>query len=200
MSISFYTKVTSIDSHWRNKRVRVCADMSPSIGTPPRLIQPPSVHDARLLLPSLTPKWDPLTLSETNSFICNDQLNFNEIFPSVGSTTFGTNSIRNTNSFQFDLRKTLPFLESTPSVSHPAMTRPYSSTSSISQNLTVSFHFTPFFLSQVPFSILEQFRTDPTGRLSIEPTLRSRKYWDCLCMSLTLWCRFRMRCRQLWSH
>lgn len=88
-------------------------DMSPSIGTPPRFIQPPSINDARLLIPSLTQnlnqKWDPLTLSESNfdsfslnvngrihldSLMCNEQLNFNDIFPSVDSTTFGTNSIR----------------------------------------------------------------------------------------------------------
>jgi hypothetical protein len=46
----------------------VVVDMSPSIGTPPRFIQPPSINDARLIIPSLTQninnKWDSLSLSD----------------------------------------------------------------------------------------------------------------------------------------
>lgn len=96
-------------------------NMSPSIGTPPRFIQPPSINDSRLLIPSLTQninqKWDPLSLSD-NSSICNEQLNLNDIFQSVPTNTFTNNSS----------------IQSTPSVSHPAMTRQ----SSMSHNLTNS--------------------------------------------------------------
>jgi hypothetical protein len=67
MLILFYIKV---------KTNRFClliyfisyVDISPSIGTPPRLIQPPLLNDARLIIPSLTQttnnKWDPLSLSD----------------------------------------------------------------------------------------------------------------------------------------
>ncbi len=47
-------------------------DMSPSIGTPPRFIQPPSLNDTRLVIPSLTQninnKWDSLSLSDGINF------------------------------------------------------------------------------------------------------------------------------------
>jgi hypothetical protein len=48
--------------------------MSPSIGTPPRLIQPPSINDARLVIPSLTQninnnKWDSISLTDGISFL-----------------------------------------------------------------------------------------------------------------------------------
>ncbi len=46
--------------------------MSPSIGTPPRFIQPPSLNDTRLVIPSLTQninnKWDSLSLSDGINF------------------------------------------------------------------------------------------------------------------------------------
>jgi hypothetical protein len=42
--------------------------MSPSIGTPPRFIQPPSLNDTRLIVPSLTQninnKWDSISLTD----------------------------------------------------------------------------------------------------------------------------------------
>jgi hypothetical protein len=42
--------------------------MSPPIGTPPRFIQPPSLNDARLVIPSLTQninnKWDSISLTD----------------------------------------------------------------------------------------------------------------------------------------
>jgi hypothetical protein len=42
--------------------------MSPSIGTPPRLVQPPSINDTRLVMPPLTQninnKWDSISLSD----------------------------------------------------------------------------------------------------------------------------------------
>jgi hypothetical protein len=48
--------------------VIVIVDMSPSIGTPPRFIQPPSINDTRLIIPSLTQninnKWDSISLSD----------------------------------------------------------------------------------------------------------------------------------------
>ncbi|CAF0879628.1 unnamed protein product [Rotaria sordida] len=96
-------------------------NMSPSIGTPPRLIQPPSLNDSRLIIPSLSQninnKWNSIPLSDGPSN-CNDPLNLHDIFQSVAPTTFGSSSI-----------------QSTPSVGHPAMTRQYPS-SSIIQNLT----------------------------------------------------------------
>jgi len=95
-------------------------NMSPSIGTPPRFIQPPSIIDTRLVIPLLTQnmnnKWDSLSLSD-GAPICNDSLNLNDILQSVAPTTFGPSSI-----------------QSTPSVSHPAMTRQYP-TSSMTHNL-----------------------------------------------------------------
>ena len=42
--------------------------MSPSIGTPPRFIQPPSISDTRLVIPTLTQnvnqKWDSISLTD----------------------------------------------------------------------------------------------------------------------------------------
>ncbi|CAM4861538.1 unnamed protein product [Rotaria socialis] len=96
-------------------------NMSPSIGTPPRLVQPPSLNDARLIIPSssqtISNKLNSLSLLDGSS-ICNDPLNFNDILQSVVPTTFGSSSI-----------------QSTPSIGHPAMTRPYPS-SSLLHNLT----------------------------------------------------------------
>ncbi|CAF0734467.1 unnamed protein product [Adineta steineri] len=99
-------------------------NISPSIGTPPRLIQPPTLNDTRLVMPTLTQnKWDSISLSDgiSSTPICNDPLNLNDILQSVAPNTFGTSSI-----------------QSTPSVSHPAMTRQYPS-SSITHNLTNTF-------------------------------------------------------------
>jgi hypothetical protein len=94
----------------------VAVDMSPSIGTPPRFIQPPSINDTRLVIPSLTQsinnKWDSISLSDGMNFfiseylfyswifcssgpsIGNDPLNLSEILQSVAPATFGSNSIR----------------------------------------------------------------------------------------------------------
>jgi len=62
------SKTKIIDCLFKKKR-KIRKDMSPSIGTPPRFIQPPSINDSRLLIPSLTQntnnKWDPLLLSES---------------------------------------------------------------------------------------------------------------------------------------
>ncbi len=90
--------------------------MSPSIGTPPRFIQPPSINDTRLVIPSLTQninnKWDSISLSDGMNFfyigifilqmdfcfsgpsIGNDPLNLSEILQSVAPANFGSNSIR----------------------------------------------------------------------------------------------------------
>jgi hypothetical protein len=87
--------------------------MSPSIGTPPRFIQPPSINDTRLIIPSLTQninnKWNSISLSDGIHFfyieifilqmisgppIGNDPLNLNDILQSVAPTTFGSTSIR----------------------------------------------------------------------------------------------------------
>ncbi|CAF1572194.1 unnamed protein product [Adineta ricciae] len=99
-------------------------NMSPTIGTPPRLVQPPALNDARLLLPTLTQninnKWDTMSLSDAAP-ICDDPLNLNDILQSVAPASFGQSSI-----------------QSTPSVSHAAMTRQYPSTS-ITHNLTNTF-------------------------------------------------------------
>jgi hypothetical protein len=50
----------------------VVVDMSPSIGTPPRFIQSPSINDTRLVIPSLTQnintKWDSISLSDGIDF------------------------------------------------------------------------------------------------------------------------------------
>ena len=136
-------------------------DMSPSIGTPPRLSQAPSLNDPRLLMPSLTPtminKWDPMLLSDgmsttssSSSLILftspsagppmsTDPLNFNELFRSVAPATFGASSIRQSfiGLFLLIVVHVDLFLESTPSVGHPAVSRQYSS--AMTQNLTVSF-------------------------------------------------------------
>jgi hypothetical protein len=51
----------------------VVVDMSPSIGTPPRFIQTPSINDTRLVIPSLTQninnKWDSIALTDGIFFI-----------------------------------------------------------------------------------------------------------------------------------
>ncbi len=47
--------------------------MSPSIGTPPRFIQTPSINDTRLVIPSLTQninnKWDSIALTDGIFFV-----------------------------------------------------------------------------------------------------------------------------------
>lgn len=96
-------------------------DLSSSIGTPPRLSHPPTLNDNRLIIPSLITniptKWDSFPLNDNNSLLTSDPLNFTDLLQSVGSNTFGSNSI-----------------QSTPSVGHPAIPRQYST--SITQNLT----------------------------------------------------------------
>jgi hypothetical protein len=51
----------------------VVVDMSPSIGTPPRFIQTPSINDTRLVIPSLTQninnKWDSIALTDGIFFV-----------------------------------------------------------------------------------------------------------------------------------
>jgi len=65
MLILFYIKV-KIKYFILIKNISI--DMSPSIGTPPRFIQTPSLNDTRLIIPSLTQninnKWDSISLSD----------------------------------------------------------------------------------------------------------------------------------------
>ncbi|CAF3090047.1 unnamed protein product [Rotaria sp. Silwood2] len=72
-------------------------NMSSSIGTPPRLVQPPSLNDSRLIIPPVSQyvnnKWNSMSLSDGPS-ICNDPLNLNDILQSVAPTAFGSSSIR----------------------------------------------------------------------------------------------------------
>ena len=81
--------------------------------------------------------------------ICDDPLNLNEILQSVAPTPFGQNSIRKSTvclfSFSFS-----SFLESTPSVSHAAMTRQYPSTS-ITHSLTVNLTEFLYFIIEILF-------------------------------------------------
>jgi hypothetical protein len=80
--------------------------------------------------------------------IGNDPLNLNDILQSVSPTNFGSNSTRKR------IRLENFFLESTPSVGHPAMTRQYPSTS-LTHNITVSlFEFNDFFIHIFYFRIL----------------------------------------------
>ncbi len=96
--------------------MNVAVDISPSIGTSPRFIQPPSINDTRLVIPSLTQninnKWDSISLSDGMDFfiseylfyrwifcssgptIGNDPLNLNDMLQSVAPTNFGSNSTR----------------------------------------------------------------------------------------------------------
>lgn len=101
--------------------------LSTSIGTPPRPFQAPSLNDHRLSMPSIIEninnKWDSLSLPDgldQTSTLINDSMNLNDLLHSVTSNTFGSNSI-----------------QSTPSVVHPAVSRPYST--SITQCLTNTF-------------------------------------------------------------
>jgi len=96
-----------------------------------------------------------------DSSLCNEQLNLNDIFQSVSTNTFTNNSsIRKTKK---NWRKTKWFLncslESTPAVSHPAVTRQYPSSSSssttMSHTLTVQI-FT--FISFNNFVFIRLFR------------------------------------------
>lgn len=72
MLIWFYIKVEDFRRSFFENEWIFFWDMSPSIGTPPRFIQPPSISDTRLMIPTLTQninnKWDSISL--TDGILC----------------------------------------------------------------------------------------------------------------------------------
>lgn len=186
----------------RDERV-VRVDITPSIGTPPRMVPAPVLNDTRLVVPALTQninnKWDSITLPDASDALpigssselfrqsgptmCDDPLNLNELLQSVAPTSFGQSSIRKT-TITHRCQCTSTFICRINAVSQSSSDDPSVSADidAHESNRAFRVHSTRP-RNRTRAFLLEHIRTVETRRMSSHSSIRAGRCTELLCLS-----------------